>query len=124
MTALKSRLPGSRRAPLLRLLGQFEGPDVPLHTLLAVICQVADAGCRTMRLVGDHAFNLLLIRLIQNRIGIELALALGTLRSQDMALERVTALDLARTRLLEALSRSAMCLQLRHNDLSITTQNS
>jgi hypothetical protein len=33
----------------------------------------------------------------------------------------VTALDLARACLLEALGRSAMCLQLRHSYLSITT---
>src|SRR5580698_4568542 len=74
-------------------------------------------------LVRDHASDLLVIRLIQNRILIELALALGRLRSQDVAFERVTAFDLARTCLVEALRRSAMCLQLRHSDLSITTYN-
>ena len=74
-----------------------------------------------MRLVRDHPCDLLLIRLVQNRIGIELALALGALGSQDVAFERVTALDLARACLLEALGRSAMCLKLWHSDLSITT---
>src|ERR1700684_596757 len=63
-------------------------------------------------LVGDHACNLLLICLIQNRISIELALALSRLRSQDVALERVTALDFATACLVEALRRSAMCLKL------------
>ena len=74
-----------------------------------------------MRLVGDHPCDLLVIRLVQNRIRIELALALSALGSQDMALERVTALDLATPCLLEALGRSTVCLQLWHNDLSITT---
>jgi len=66
-------------------------------------------------LVRNHPCDFLVIRFIQNRIGIELALALGCLGSQDVTLKRVTALNLARTRLLKALSRSAMCLQLRHN---------
>ena len=79
------------------------------------------AGCRTMRLVRNHPFDLLLVGFVQNGIGIELALALGALGSQDVALERVTALDLARTCLLEAFGRSAVSLKLWHNDLSITT---
>ena len=66
-------------------------------------------------LVGDHACNLLLIRLVQNRISIELALALGCYRSQDVALERVTAFDLASACLVETLRRSAMCFQLGHS---------
>ena len=100
-----------------------EGPDIPLHTLLTVICQVADAGCRTTRLVRNHPFDLFLVSFVQNRIGIELALALRAFGSQDVALERVTAFDLARTSLLEALSRSAMSLKLWHNPSSITTYN-
>lgn len=72
-------------------------------------------------LVWNHPLDLLLIGLVQNRIGIELALALGALGSQDMALERVTAFNLAGACLLEALGRSAMSLQLWHSDLSITT---
>jgi len=61
-------------------------------------------------LVRYHPFDLLLIRLIQNRVPIELALALGALGSQDVALKRVTAFNFARTRLLEALRCSAVCL--------------
>ena len=75
-------------------------------------------------LVGDHAGYFMLIRLVDHRIGVELAFALRTLRSQDVALKRVSALELAGTRLLETLSRSLMCLQLGHSGLSITTQNS
>ncbi len=74
----------------------------------------ADAGCRTMRrnfiLVRDHPCDFLVIRFIQNRIGIELAFALGCFGSQDVAFKRVTALDFARTCLLEALRRSAVSL--------------
>src|SRR5271157_4620670 len=97
---------------------------------------MAHAGCRTVRLagpderclrplgvlVGNHACNFVLIRLVDHRVGVEMPLALRTLRSQDMALKRVTALELACRCLLEALGGSTMCLQLRHNRLSITTQ--
>ena len=69
----------------------------------------------TSILVGDHAGDLLLIRLIQNHVFIELAFALAGFRSQDVALKRVTAFDFARTCLVEALRRSAMCLKLRHS---------
>ena len=79
---------------------------------------------RLSSLVGDHALNFMQIRLIDHRIGVELAFALRTLRSQDVALKRVSALDLASTCLLETLGRSLMCLQLGHSGLSITTQNS
>jgi hypothetical protein len=72
-------------------------------------------------IVRNHPCDFSLICLIENRIGIELALALGALGSQDVALKRVPALDLARACLLEALGRSAVCLKLWHNDLSITT---
>lgn len=72
-------------------------------------------------LVWDHALDLGHVGLIKHHVFIELAFALRTFRSQDVALIRVTALDLARTCLLEALGRSAMCLQLRHSYLSITT---
>ena len=82
---------------------------------------VADAGCRTMRLVWNHALDLRHVGLIKHYVFIELAFALCTFRSQDVALIRVTALDLAGTCLLEALGRSAMCLQLWHSYLSITT---
>src|SRR5271157_481142 len=97
---------------------------------------MAHAGCRTVRLagpderclrplgvlVGNHACNFVLIRLVDHRVGVEMPLALRTVRSQDMALKRVTALELACRCLLEALGGSTMCLQLRHNRLSITTQ--
>ena len=63
----------------------------------------------------------MLIRLIDHRIGVELAFALRTLRSQDVALKRVSALDLAGACLLETLGRSLMCLQLGHSGISITT---
>ena len=74
-----------------------------------------------MRLIWDHALDFGHVGLVKHHIGIELALALGALGSQDVALIRVTALDLARACLLEALGRSAVCLKLWHNDLSITT---
>ena len=91
-----------------------EGPDSPLHTLLPVAVR---AGCRTMRLVGNHALDLWHVGLVKHHVGIELALALGSLGSQDVALVRVSALDLARTCLMEALGRSAMSFQLRHSVL-------
>ena len=105
---------------------------------------VIDAGCRTMRrdparakarfaqeptlmtrlkpcpfkspLVRDHSFDLLLVSFVQNRIAIELALALGALRSQDVALESVSALNPATRRLLKALGSAAvrLHLNLRH----------
>lgn len=74
-------------------------------------------------LVRDHPFDLFLVGFVQNRIAIELAFALRTFGSQDVALERVSALDLARPCLLEALGRSAVSLELWHSDLSITTYN-
>ena len=46
-------------------------------------------------LVRDHASDFLLIGLIQNHVCIELAFALGGFGSQDVALERVTAFNLA-----------------------------
>src|SRR6516165_4067239 len=70
-------------------------------------------------LVGDHPCNFFLIRLVHHRIGIEMAFALGLLRSQDVAFESVSTLKLARTCLLEALRRSTVCLQLRHSSLFI-----
>src|SRR5271167_2768334 len=85
---------------------------MPLHTLLPVAVR---AGCRTMRLVGNHALDLWHVGLVKHHVGIELALALGSFGSQDVALVRVSALDLARTCLLEALGRSAMSFQLRHS---------
>src|SRR5271157_326533 len=66
-------------------------------------------------LVGNHALDFWHVGLVKHHVGVELALALGSLRSQDVALVRVSALDLARTCLLEALGRSAMSFQLRHN---------
>src|SRR5580704_19748898 len=77
------------------------------------------ASCGDCSLVGDHARYFMLIRLIDHRIGVELAFALRTLGSQDVALKRVSALDFACTCLLETLGRSLMCLQLRHSGLSI-----
>src|ERR1039457_4156380 len=73
-------------------------------------------------LVRDHACYFMLIRLVDHGIGVEMAFALGRLRSQDVAFKRVSALELARCCLLEALGGATMCLQLRHNRLSITTQ--
>jgi hypothetical protein len=93
-----------------------EGPESPLHTLLSVAA-VTSAGCRTMRLIGNHALDLGHVGLVKHHISIELALALGAFGSQDVALERMAALDLARTCLLEALGRSAMSFQLRHKVL-------
>src|SRR5208337_3328429 len=66
-------------------------------------------------LVGNHALDLGHIGLVKHHVGIELPFALGSFGSQDVALERVSALDLARTCLLEALGRSAMSFRLRHS---------
>src|SRR5271157_176735 len=68
-------------------------------------------------LVRDHALDLWHVGLVKHHVGVELALALGSLRSQDVAFVRVSALDLARTCLVEALGRSAMSFQLRHSVL-------
>src|SRR5271169_887543 len=68
-----------------------------------------------MRLVGNHALDFGHVGLVKHHVGIELALALGSFGSQDVALVRVSALDLSRTCLLEALGRSAMSFQLRHS---------
>jgi len=73
-------------------------------------------------LVGDHAGHFLLVRLVYQAVGIEMALALGSLRSQDVALKSVSTLELARTCLLEALRRSTVCLKLWHNYLFILQQ--
>src|SRR5215467_3500037 len=73
-------------------------------------------------LVGDHALNFGLIRLVHHGFHIEMAFALGSFRSQDMALKSVSTLELARTCLLEALRRSTVCLQLRHSSLSSLQQ--
>ncbi len=109
----------------------------PLHSLLSVNSPPAGPewgahwgrSCRMPHhaahqgLIGDHALDLRLIRLVDQRIAIELALALGSLGSQDVALHGMTTLDLPGSRFLEALCRSTMCFQLRHNRLSITTQS-
>jgi hypothetical protein len=91
-----------------------EGPEKPLHSLLPVTTWRSAPGAapcgKLLILVRNHALDLFLIGLIQNRIRIELALALGALGSQDVALKRVSALDFAGTCLLEALRRSAVCL--------------
>src|ERR1039457_322561 len=68
----------------------------------------------TALLVGDHPQNLRQIGLVDHSAHIHLALALGALGSQDVALESETALHLARTRLLEALGGAAVSLHLRH----------
>ena len=65
---------------------------------------------RKLALVGDHPLNFGQIRLVHHRIGIEMAFALGFLRSQDVALKSVSTLELTRTCLLEALRRSTVCL--------------
>src|SRR5271165_3393283 len=70
-----------------------------------------------MRLIWNHALDFGHVGLVKHHIGIELALALGALGSQDVAFVRMSALDLARTCLLEALGRSAMSFQLRHSVL-------
>ena len=67
------------------------------------------------RLVRNHALDLRHVGLVKHHVSIELALAFGSFGSQDVAFERVSAFDLARTCLLEALGRSAMSFQLRHS---------
>src|SRR5579859_201308 len=65
-------------------------------------------------LVRDHPVDLGRVGLAHQCIGIELAFALGVLRSKDMALERFAALDLARRGLLEAFCCAFVCFQFRH----------
>ena len=72
-------------------------------------------------LVRDHSLNFRLIRLVHHGFHVEMAFALGSLRSQDVALKCVSALELARTCPLEAFRRSTVCLQLWHSSLFILT---
>src|SRR5579859_6711465 len=65
-------------------------------------------------LVRDHPVDLGRIGLAHQCIGIELAFALGVLRSKDVPLERFAALDLARGGLLEAFSGPFVCFHLSH----------
>ena len=66
-------------------------------------------------LVRNHPLDLGYVGLVKHHVSIELALALGSFGSQDVALVRVSALDFACTCLLEAFGRSAMSLQLWHS---------
>ena len=106
-----------------------EGPDLPLHTLLPVsshagfakdgapigVIMPGAAPCGISLLVRNHALDFGHVGLVKHHVFVELAFTLGSLGSQDMALVRVSAFDLARACLLEAFGRSAMCLQLRHS---------
>jgi hypothetical protein len=65
-------------------------------------------------LVGDHALENLLVRCVRDYALMQLLLALVRLGSQDVAAKRVIANDFARTRLLEPLGRTFVCLELRH----------
>ena len=65
-------------------------------------------------LVGDHPLHLRLIGFIDHRRHVVLALTLSALRSQNMALESLTALYTAGCCLLEALSGATVCLKFRH----------
>ena len=64
--------------------------------------------------VGDHAGDLVMIRLGDKRRPAKLALGLGGLGGEDMAHLGLAPLELAGTRLFEALGRAAVCLQLWH----------
>ncbi len=59
-------------------------------------------------LVRDHPLDLAQVGLIKHDVLIEVALALGVLRRQDVTCEGVTALDLAGGGLLEALGGAGM----------------
>src|SRR5438067_666659 len=65
-------------------------------------------------LVRDHARDAVLVGLADHLRHIALALTLGRLRGQDVTLERLTALDLAGSRLLESLGSAGMGFHLWH----------
>jgi hypothetical protein len=65
-------------------------------------------------LIWEHSPQLRLIGLVCDDALREPTLARPRFRRQDMARKSVTPGDLARTRLLEALRRTLMCLQLWH----------
>src|SRR5271169_6956693 len=105
----------------------FEGPGIASSLAVArhrLERMPGAAPCGPVsKLIGDHAGHFLLVRLVHHAVGIEMALALGRLRSQDVALKRVSALELARTCLFEALGRSTVCLKLWHSSPSSLQQN-
>jgi hypothetical protein len=59
---------------------------------------------RTLSLVRDHPLDFWRIGRTYQRVGIEVAFALGVLGGKNMAFERFTALDLAGRGLLKAFS--------------------
>src|SRR5512146_3577832 len=65
-------------------------------------------------LVGDHALDFGQVSLVHHRAHIHLALPLGLLGSQDMALESASALHFAGSCLLEALGGARVRLQFWH----------
>ena len=65
-------------------------------------------------LVGQHRFELRLIRGIRNGALVELPLARTRLAGQDVTCKGVIANNFASARLLEALRRTLVSLQLRH----------
>jgi hypothetical protein len=65
-------------------------------------------------LVGDHALQNLLIGWVCDYARMQLLLAFVRLGSQDVTRKSVIANDFARSRLLEPLGRTFVCLELRH----------
>ena len=107
---------------------------VPLHTLETRLRTVRPAAVRGPRgyaarfdawrreipLVGDHPLDFGQVGFVDHTRHVALALRLGALGSEDVALESVSTLDLARTCLLEALGSAGMCLELRHVGFLLT----
>src|SRR6516165_2680582 len=112
----RPRPPGRRARKASSLARSVTARDV---VTTGVACRMPHRAAVLGGLVGDHPLNFRLIRFVHHGLHIEMAFALGSLRSQDVALESVSTLELARTCLLEALRRSTVCLQLRHSSLFI-----
>jgi hypothetical protein len=65
-------------------------------------------------LVRDHPQHLSMVGIAHQSAAAQLAFPLGVLGGKNMALERLTALDLARGSFFEALGCAFMGLQFRH----------
>src|SRR3954454_18028981 len=78
-------------------------------------------------LVRDHARDAVLVGLADHLRHIALALTLGRLGGQDVALKRLTALYLAGSRLFETLGGPGVCLHFWHvlpSDEALSNQQS
>lgn len=116
-----------RRVPSMRLEAGVRGTHGPLHSQVLPVAALATgpphsafpslatvARGTSCGLVRNHPLDLGFVRLAHDDLLGQLALALGVLRSKDVAQVRVAALDLSGSGLLEALGSSAMRFKFRH----------